>query len=210
MTVTDWRATPEAPHAEHIARLRALDRDATAVRGWQPTLFPGVLQSAAYAAAVLATLAPALPAEERTARAHARTERINALGAGPGRTAAFVVPAATLTRPVGGMHVLVDQLGYVLDLVALRPSVAVHVLADDEAHAGLAGGFVLYELGAEQAVLREDLAGTHLTREPDDVAAYRAAFADLRGRALPPAASLDLIEETKGRLCATLNRPPAG
>ncbi|MYW61332.1 MULTISPECIES: DUF5753 domain-containing protein [unclassified Streptomyces] len=204
------RVPANAPHSDHIDRITRLDRSARAAFGWHPALFPGLLQSAPYASAVLASLAPSLPEETRTARAAARPLRVDALGLAQGRAAHFLLPACALARPLGGDQVLARQLEHLLDLVALRPSLTVQVVADDTEHPGLAGGFTLYELEYERAVLREDLVGTHLTSAPDDVAAYRAAFDDLRARALPPAASLELIDETKGRLCRTLYRPPRG
>ncbi|MFE7648662.1 DUF5753 domain-containing protein [Streptomyces phaeoluteigriseus] len=192
---------------EHIARLAAIEGGADAVHLWQPMLIPGLLQSYAYACAAIHATTPALPLHAVDERARARQQRIDQLGRPGARHVHAIIDENALRRPVGGIEALGDQLDHLLTLVALQPSLKLQVLPmGGEAHPGLAGPFTLYKAGQQRAVFIETLTSSEISTRSDDLAAYASAWERLEGLALSPAASLDLIEDTRGTLCMRKRR----
>ncbi|MER5473721.1 DUF5753 domain-containing protein [Streptomyces sp. NPDC002685] len=199
---TTWESPAESL-GEHIARLAAIEAEAEAVQTWQPLVVPGALQGFAYACAAIHGASLAVPLEDVPARAEARTQRIDRLGA----AAEFIVDESALYRPLGGSAALVDQLERLLAVAALQPRLTLRILPQGiEAHPGLAGAFSLYRSDWQRAVLVEALTGSAISTRPDDVAAYSAAWDRLQGLALPEQESLDLIDATRGTLCRRLRK----
>ncbi|MEV5131659.1 DUF5753 domain-containing protein [Streptomyces sp. NPDC053705] len=200
-----WRAGSEDSQTDHIARLSRLEAAADQIQAWHPTLMPGMLQSYQYAVAAISTAAPSLPIEDVAERAEGRSTRIDALGYGGDRRAWFIIDEQVLRRPVGGPAVLLEQLEHLLTLVSLRPSVTLQVLpADSGGHPGLSGAFTWYRVGPQRVVFTEQLTGSMITTRPEDIAAYSAAYDHLQASALPPAASLELIDTARRTLCMTV------
>jgi hypothetical protein len=195
--------SPAETLGEHIARLTSIEADADSVHLWQPMLIPGLLQAYAYACAAIHATTPALPLHEVDERARARQQRIDHLGRPGSRHVHAVIDENALRRPVGGVDALVDQLDHLLTLAALQPSLTLQILPHGgEAHPGLAGAFTLYRAGGQRAVFVETLTSSEISTRPDDLAAYASAWERLERLALPSATSLQLIEDTRGALCA--------
>ncbi|MFD5790728.1 DUF5753 domain-containing protein [Streptomyces sp. NPDC127037] len=202
-----WRAGSDDSQADHIERLTRLEAAANHIQAWHPTLMPGMLQSYQYAAAAISAAAPALPIEDVANRADKRCTRIDALGYAADRRAWFIVAEEVLHRPVGGPAVLLEQLEHLLTLTSLRPSVTLQVLpADSGGHPGLSGAFTAYRIGPQRVVFTEQLTGSMITTRPEDIAAYSAAYDHLQASALPPAASLELIDTARRTLCMTVEK----
>ncbi|KPC79665.1 hypothetical protein ADK82_25725 [Streptomyces sp. NRRL S-4] len=188
-----------------MERLIRLEAAADQIQAWHPTLMPGMLQSYQYAVSAISTAAPSLPIEDVAERAERRSTRIDALGYGGDRRAWFIIDEQVLLRPVGGPAVLLEQLEHLLTLVSLRPSVTLQVLpADTAGHPGLSGAFTSYRVGPQRVVFTEQLTGSMITTRPQDIAAYSSAYDHLQASALPPAASLELIDTARRTLCMTV------
>ncbi|MGC4964628.1 DUF5753 domain-containing protein [Streptomyces globisporus] len=202
-----WRAGTDESQADHIARLIDLEAAAGHIQAWHPTLMPGMLQSYQYAVSAISTTAPSLPIEDVADRAARRATRIDALGYGGDRRAWFIIDEQVLRRPVGGPTVLLEQLEHLLTLVALRPSVTLQVLPiDSPGHPGLSGAFTFYKVGPQRVVFTEQLTGSMITTRPEDIAAYASAYDHLQASALPPAASLEMIDTVRRTLCVTVEK----
>jgi hypothetical protein len=187
--------------SEHLERLLELETDADNIRAWHPGLVPGLLQSVDYAAAAIATAAPALAPEDVADRAAARTVRVDTLGQAPGRSARYVIAEEVLYRPLGGAAVLAGQLEHLLTITVLRPSLELRVLPTSSAgHPGLAGEFTLYRHGGRATVFVETLVGGTIITRPEATLAYSHAYDHVEMRALSPAASLRLIEAARSGL----------
>lgn len=189
--------------SDHLERLLALEAEADHIRGWHPTLIPGMLQGVDYARAVIRASAPAMADEDVDERAQARAARIDALGLAAGRTARFVIGEEVLYRQVGGRTVQARQLDYLLDLLALRPSLKLHVLpAGSGLHPGLAGAFTEYQAPGRKTVFTETLAHTWSSSWPEHTLTYSRAYDHVLRQVASTAASVQLIRVARGRVAA--------
>lgn len=200
-----WRAARDESCADHIDRLVRLEKAAGFIQAWHPALVPGMLQTYQYAVEAIRTAAPSLPAEQVADRADARGRRIDALGYGSDMRAWFIIDEQVLRRPLGHPAVLCEQLDHLLNVVSLRPSVTVQVVpVDSGGHPGLTGAFTWYQVGPQKVVFVETLTGSVISTRPEDIAAYSHAYDHLQASALPPAASLELIDSARRALCTEM------
>jgi hypothetical protein len=175
---------------------REAEQEATALRTFQPNLVPGLLQTEAYARAVILSGKP-LTAEEVDRRVTARLERQAILtGKEPVQLIA-VLDEAVLHRLVGNATVMIEQLEHLLTLAEL-PHIDIHVVpAEIGVHVGLNGPFVLagFDGGGDRvAYLDNQLRGQVITHG-DDVASLQETWERIRSEALPRQQSINLIKE---------------
>ncbi|MGW0841119.1 helix-turn-helix domain-containing protein [Streptomyces sp. NPDC002787] len=187
---------------EHAAHLRpdyldhiALEDDATYIREWQPVLVPGLLQTPAYAEAVIAAT-PHYIAPERIAElVKVRVGRQAKIEEG-GATYAVIIWEAVIAHPLVSVDIHQEQLATILE-VGKRKNVTVQVLPFSAgAMAGLTDPFSSFSFEADpivEAVTLENLRGTSVLEAPEDLAAYANAHDHLRSAALAPDASARLI-----------------
>ncbi|WP_324609010.1 DUF5753 domain-containing protein [Streptomyces sp. NRRL F-5650] len=186
-------------HAEHLrpdyADHIALEDDATYIREWQPVMVPGLLQTQAYAEAVVAGgphyLAPERIAELVKVRL-ARQAKIEEGGA----SYTVILWEAVLAHPLVRPEVHQEQLLAVLE-VAQRKNVTVQVLPFSAGVlAGYSSAFYSFSFDEEptvEAVAMDNLRGTSVLEGAEDLAAYANAYDVLRSAALAPDASAQLI-----------------
>lgn len=173
------------------------ERVAVRLRGFEPLVVPGLLQTEAYARALL------------TGRIGGNGADIDELvGARMERQAIFtreedppeflaVIDEWVLRRPVGGPTMMAAQVAHLVE-AGQRPNVVIQVIpATTGVHDGLAGaGFALAEfedgppLGYQETALQGQV-----IEDQKHVAALAATWDRLRSEALPRAASLALLEE---------------
>lgn len=199
---------------EHAPHLRpdyldhiALEDDATYIREWQPVLFPGLLQTSAYAEAVI-TMGPNYVAPERVIHlVKARVGRQAKIGEG-GTTYTAILWESVITQPLVNVAVHREQLASLLE-VSKRQNVTVQVLPlTAGVLAGSTSAFSSFSFDSEptvEAVTLDNLRGTSVLESAEDLAAYANVFDLLRSAALAPDATARLIrrvlrtteEETK-------------
>ena len=115
---------------------------ATALRGFEHVLVPGLAQTAGYARAVLATQ-PNTTEEQVEEFVTARLERQVILDRDEPPLLWLVIDEAVLHREVGGAKVMHDQLVHLAEM-SERPNVTVEVIPDTSgAHSGLLGAFAI-------------------------------------------------------------------
>jgi transcriptional regulator with XRE-family HTH domain len=155
---------------------------------------PGLLQTEAYARAVLSvgrTLSGKEQLDERVAHRMGRQER---LGTADCPSLWVVLDEAVLRRPVGGPAVMREQLARLLSTATER-HITVQVMPFDQGeHDVMGGSLTLLTMpdGSESAYTE----GAHygqLVEEPDEVREFALAYDRLRAAALPPLMSLDMI-----------------
>ncbi|MER7458234.1 helix-turn-helix transcriptional regulator [Micromonospora sp. NPDC126480] len=172
-----------------------LEQDAASIRSYEPLLVPGLLQTEAYARAVLSTggLLPPAEVEEIVA---SRLDRQRVLAREVPMQLVVVIDEVVLRRRVGDRSVMAGQLAH-LAATGEREHVQVRVIpAEHPWHTGLAGPFVLARMpdGEEVAYLDNQLRGQMVT-ERADIASLGARWESVTGEALPRRRSVELIRE---------------
>ncbi|MEU3523710.1 DUF5753 domain-containing protein [Streptomyces sp. NPDC038707] len=213
VTDPEVRAKPEelAKHSknrgwwlEHAEHLRpdyldhiALEDDATYIREWQPVLVPGLLQTSAYAEAVIGA-PPHYIAPERIAQlVKVRVARQAKIEEG-GAAYTAILWEAVITQPMVSAETHREQLSKILE-VGTRKNVTIQVLPFSAgAVAGSTYAFSSFSFESEptvEAVTMENLRGTSVLEAPEGLAAYANAFDQLRSAALGPEASARFIQD---------------
>ncbi|MGK5674864.1 helix-turn-helix domain-containing protein [Micromonospora sp. URMC 106] len=172
-----------------------VEAEATLIRWFEPSLIPGLLQTEAYARAVL-TGGGMLREAEIEQRVASRLARQAVLSREAPPEVVFVVDESVLRRQIGDRKVMAEQFDHLLAVTA-APHVDLHVVpADAGMHAGLAGAFILARTpeGGEVAHLDTPLRA-HVSDRSDDVDSLQRRWENLRGEALPRRASRELVVE---------------
>lgn len=171
-----------------------LEELATLIRAWGLVLIPGLLQTEAYARALLrAGTGPARDIEESVSVRLTRQQILHREES-PARLIA-VLDESVLHRDVGGPEVMREQLQAIVTACE-QPNVDVHVIpARGPVHAGTSGPFVLATvLGRDVAFIEGPLDG-RVHESVEDVARLVETWESVRGYALPVDQSLDLIKK---------------
>ncbi|MER6199013.1 helix-turn-helix transcriptional regulator [Streptomyces sp. NPDC001586] len=190
-----WNTYDDIPYGAYIG----LEAEAAAIRVYEPLVIPGLLQTRAYARAVIAGTIPHATAEQAATRLQVRMRRQNRLRE-PGKPLRLwiVLDESALRRVVGSREVMHEQLDHVTRLSA-QPRVTLQVLRHDVgAHPGVSGQFSLLEFAdaADPTVVYLERFTSDLYLEKrSDVRRYSDMYAHLQARALSPDRSRSFIEE---------------
>jgi len=171
-----------------------LEREAHLLRWFEPALIPGLLQTEAYARAVLGW-GGLMHADEVDERTESRIERQGILaGRRPPQFFALIDEAA-LRRNVGGAAVMAEQSEHLVQLAA-RPHIHIQAVPFAAgAHAGLAGGFILAKGPSGGVAHLDDPLQARVVSKAEDIDTLEAKWEAIRAVALPTALTLDLITE---------------
>lgn len=189
-----WNAYGDIPYGAYIG----LEAEAAAIRCYEPLVIPGLLQTPAYARAVIAGTIPR-DAEQAAARLQVRLRRQHRLGAQGNPLRLWVVlDESALRRVAGSREVMREQLEHLTHLGA-QPHITVQVLPlDVGAHPGVSGQFALLEFAdaADASVVYLERFTSDLYLEKrSDVRVYSDMYAHLQAQALSPDSTLDFINE---------------
>ncbi|MBO3744652.1 helix-turn-helix domain-containing protein [Streptosporangiaceae bacterium NEAU-GS5] len=172
-----------------------LEAEAASVRNYEPLLLPGLLETEAYARAVVGAALVEDPKEidRRIAVRMARQRRLT----GPGAIELWVVlDEAALRRPVGGPHVMAEQLRRLQD-VAAQPNVTIQVLPFDAgAYLGMGSPLAILSFADPEdsdVVFLENMGSELYLEDSDQVRRYATVFDHLRAAALSPEKSIEKI-----------------
>lgn len=173
-----------------------LEQDSSAIRIFQPTGIPGLLQTADYARAVIrsAPLDPAREVERSVAFRMARQEVLNRPSPVRLKT---VIGEASLRQRLGGTAVLRTQLQSLLKS-SRHPNTTVHVLPYEATrNPGFDGPFTLLEVenGEFTVVVIDSLTRSIYIEDDAEVTRYGLIFENLCQVALTEANSRTLIEQ---------------
>ncbi len=179
-----FQAWPD--HESHARRLRS----------FALVVVPGLLQTDAYAHAILSTRVGAT-AEDVGEAVAARLERQQILDQSEPPELWVLLDEAVLRRPVDSPEVMAEQLAY-LAAAARRPHIVLQVIPlVAGAHEGMRGGpFVLADFAGSPTIGYQDTAVTgQIVEEANWVEALAVTWDTLRLEALPRGASLELVED---------------
>ncbi len=174
----------------------ALEDDATTITNFEPVVVPGLLQTAAYARAVIST-GWMQAAREIEAKVGARMARQAILTKPDPPRLVALLDEAVLHREVGGRGVMARQLRQLIDTATTQPNVTILVIPFTAgAHAGTEGPFAIMEFGVEPgAVLLEGKTADLFLEEDNEIAAYQDTASKLEELALGADDSVALIEQ---------------
>lgn len=188
-------------YPEYFQGFVQLEQDALSVMSWCTQVIDGLLQTEAYARAVLGCGFPPLDEEEIEQLTTARVERARLLTRKPVCVVDIVLDESALRRSTGEPKVMKEQYGHLLAWAA-RPNVTIQVMPSHRGmHAGLRGPMKLIETAeCERLVYMEGNDKSTLVSKPDEVGVLARRCAMIGRQALRPEESLALIEQLAGEL----------
>jgi transcriptional regulator with XRE-family HTH domain len=175
----------------------ALEAAASFIRTWELQFVPGLLQTEAYARAII-RLGDAPADEDVQRRAEARLARQGILGRDTPFRLWAVIDEGAVRRPIGGKAVMREQLGHLLTMTQ-HPAVTLQVMSfrTDE-HPALGGPFTILrfaEPDLRDVVYMEQLTGAMYLDKPADVDDYLQVMEHLCLRAESADQTRELLED---------------
>lgn len=186
-----------------------LEAHATHFRWYEADLVPGLLQTEAYARAIM-TARRSLPLSDLERRVQVRTTRKRILTRHKPATFEFMLSETILLRPVGDPELMANQL-HTINKLGELPNVTVRVVPlNAGAHLGTdTGAFEVLDfpqnprLGCQPTTAYIDQVGGYLFLDrPEEVKLYEETFDDLLTHALDEPASKCYVEEAARRFSA--------
>ncbi|MFG2285442.1 Scr1 family TA system antitoxin-like transcriptional regulator [Streptomyces sp. NPDC048595] len=195
-----------SPYADYFAAAAELERLATKIYDFESMIVPGLLQTAAYARALMLAGNPLAADGHIEGKVRTRLDRAAVLQ-GSARPAYWaVLHEAVLRVPVGGPCVMAEQLEHIARLVHER-KILVQVLPFKAGAFSIIGKMVtLMEFeDAPPTAYTEGAYSGNLLDDPAAVRRVRESYDFVRAMALAPEASLPLIVSTAEdyRRCAS-------
>ncbi|MEU2720395.1 helix-turn-helix domain-containing protein [Streptomyces smyrnaeus] len=192
----DVRKARRRGHAWYFEKALEAERRADSIEEWSPTLLPGLLQTEAYARAVVEAAHPMEQPEAVDVKVQARLARAEVFQKDRERPEFWVVLHESLLRqPIVPPEEMAEQLDSVVRLIRARRIVPQIVPWKAGAHPFMMGmATIMTFTDAPPMVYTESLYSGEAIDDPALVRRYRKAYDRLRAAALPPEASLALIE----------------
>ncbi|GAB2631471.1 helix-turn-helix transcriptional regulator [Nocardia goodfellowii] len=180
--VSTWRSALQT--RDHLQDdVADQEAEARLIRNFQPSLVPGLLQTAEYARRVFEKFQLTYTRERLAAATAARLHRQLALF-DPERPFEFLITEAALRLRPGPHRILLAQLDRIASISTLD-NVSVGLIPQDvEATTTIPHGFVIYEYGDSALVSTEMVDASRFIREPKEVELYRGRWNLLRQMAV--------------------------
>ncbi|MEV5709470.1 helix-turn-helix transcriptional regulator [Actinoallomurus sp. NPDC052274] len=193
-----WWEPYHAMLSEELTTYIGLEAEASSVLSFEPLMVPGLLQTEAYARAVIRGGPAEISDEEVEARVEIRMRRQRALRDSPALRVIAVMDEAVLHRQVGSRETMRAQFDYLQEIARL-PRVTLHVIPFEAgAHAGMTSSFHILQFPDARdpdAVYVDLVAGEMFMEDPEEVERFHVAFTGLVGAARSHSDSLALIAE---------------
>lgn len=191
-----WQAYGTAIPSEY-ATLIGLEEEASLIRSYEPELIPGLLQTEAYARAVIRACRPKDTSDEIDRRVEVRLARQQILANDDPPRVRIVLSEGAVRRRVGGAEVMREQLLH-LATNRDRSNVMIQVLPFSAGeHPAMVGSFAIldfpevFDLGA---VYIENMASAMTLEKASDLEMYADAFEQVQAQALGPKESRDMLK----------------
>ncbi len=186
-----WWQDYDLPYSTYVG----LEAEAVAIRDFQSSVVPGLLQTADYARAGHEGTMPRLNSEEIERRIRAKLTRQSLLTQVNPPAFEAVLDEAVLHRAVGGPRVIAAQLDGLIAAARL-PNVTIQVIPFTVgAHPGLESNFNILELPGltPGVVFVEGLIGSVYLEKAADLERYHEIFERLQTIAHSPKDTIDII-----------------
>ncbi|MET9803407.1 helix-turn-helix transcriptional regulator [Streptomyces sp. NPDC006368] len=202
-----WHAYGDIPQSVYIG----LETDAASVHSYEPMVIPALLQTPAYADAVIGETIPLVTAEQAAMRLRVRLRRQHRIY-DPARPLRLwvVLDESALRRVVGSRDIMREQLEH-LHALSTEPHITVQVIPHHVgAHPGLSGQFsILRFADSPQAgvVYLERFTSDLYLEKPSDVQHYSVMYTHLQAQALAPDSTRLLITDAIKSYLEATNHP---
>ncbi|WP_406508153.1 Scr1 family TA system antitoxin-like transcriptional regulator [Streptomyces sp. NBC_00212] len=193
----DVRKAKRASHASYFERILEAEKHAECIEEWGPTVIPGLLQTEAYARAVIQAGEPLEPPDKTDAKVYARLARAELFDADHMKPEYWVILHESLLRqPILPSLAMAEQLDRIAAL-AHRHRITPQILPwNSRAYPLMAGTVTVLDFpDAPPLVYTESPYSGDTIDDPAVVKQYRKAYDRLRAAAMPPATSLAIIED---------------
>ncbi|MDL5202152.1 helix-turn-helix transcriptional regulator [Streptomyces sp. ALI-76-A] len=190
-----WHAFGDIPYSVYIG----LETDAESLRVYEPQIITGLLQTRAYAEAIIRGGSPETSDTEIDKRVQVRLRRQDRIATeGEPLRLWVVLDEAALRRVVGSRQVMREQLEHLAEM-SQRPHITVQVLPFEVgAHPGINGQYSILEFAdaADSSVVYiEGVTSDLYLEKAHDVQKYTVMYEHLRAQALNVDQSTRLIED---------------
>ncbi|MFE0173838.1 helix-turn-helix domain-containing protein [Streptomyces sp. NPDC059002] len=190
-----WHSFGDIPYSVYIG----LETDAASLRVYDPQVVPGLLQTRAYAEALITGALPETTPTDIEKRVQVRMRRQDRIAAPDNPLRLWtVLDESALRRVVGSRHLMRDQLEHLVEQSQL-PHVTVQVIPFDMgAHPGLNGQYAILEFpdAADSSVVYiEGVTSDLYLEKANDVQQYSVMYEHLRAQALNVEQSRQLIAD---------------
>lgn len=190
-----WHSFGDIPYSVYIG----LETDAASLRVYDPQVVPGLLQTRAYAEALITGALPETTPTDIEKRVQVRVRRQERINAPDNPLRLWtVLDESALRRVVGSRHLMRDQLEHLVEQSQL-PHVTVQVIPFEMgAHPGLNGQYAILEFpdAADSSVVYiEGVTSDLYLEKANDVQQYSVMYEHLRAQALNVDQSRQLIAD---------------
>ncbi|MFF1694662.1 helix-turn-helix domain-containing protein [Streptomyces sp. NPDC058257] len=190
-----WHSFGDIPYSVYIG----LETDAASLRVYDPQVVPGLLQTRAYAEALITGALPETTPTDIEKRVQVRVRRQERINAPENPLRLWtVLDESALRRVVGSRHLMREQLEHLVEQSQL-PHVTVQVIPFEMgAHPGLNGQYAILEFpdAADSSVVYiEGVTSDLYLEKANDVQQYSVMYEHLRAQALNVDQSRQLIAD---------------
>jgi transcriptional regulator with XRE-family HTH domain len=181
---------------EWFSAFVSLESESHLIRAYEPHYVPGLLQTPAYARAVLRAGMPYAPQDEIHRQVALRTERQAILQREEPPLLWAVLDETVLRRAIGGPEVMREQMDALLEATAL-PHVRLQIMPFTAGpHPAMYGPFHLFRFPIDElpdVACAESLVGAVYFDQRDDVSAFLEALDRMCAQAAPVARTPDIL-----------------
>ncbi|WP_043264961.1 helix-turn-helix transcriptional regulator [Streptomyces sp. CT34] len=192
----DVRKARRAGHADYFGRILEAEQHADTIDEWAPTVLPGLLQTAPYARATVLAAHPGATEEEVDEKVTARVARAR-LFEDDHKTPEYwaILHESLLRQPMLPAEGMGEQLASIAALVGRRRIVVQIIPWKSGPHPLMYGPALMLTFpDAPPLVYTESSYSGATIDDPGLVKKYHKAYDRLRAAAMPPEASLALIQ----------------
>ncbi|MGW2404346.1 DUF5753 domain-containing protein [Streptomyces sp. NPDC001739] len=191
----DARKARRRGHAEYFMDVLECEKRALEIEEWGPTLIPGPLQLEPYIRAVVRAAHPTEAEDKVTEKVVARRERAWLFEDARSPESWVVLHESILRQPLIGANDMAEQLAHIVEVAQHRRFIPQILPMNTGAHPFMMGTARLMTFAdAPPIMYTEDMYNGQANDDPMLVRQYMKAYDRLRAAALPPEASLALIE----------------
>lgn len=200
----------QAYELDYFATYVGLEEAATAVRGYQSSVIPGLLQTPAYARAMAEVIVPEVTSSRVDELVEVKMRRQALLAKDPPLPLSVILDEAVLHRVVGSPAAMRAQLDHLVEASELYEVTIQIIPYSVGAHPAMESTFSILDFNdpVPSVVYVEGLVGFIYIERPQDIARYERVFDSLQRIALSPQQSLRVIAMASKRYGATAGGAP--